>query len=136
MRLILAFALVMLSWRIASAQPNDAYVCIPDKATGFSFNRQARSWEYARFSVKDEKYLLSREGDSWRWKRMGAQHVQQCHPFTELGYTQCIGFSNVTFNRTNLRYMLVYQVGYVQAGISDEEGKNEPYMEIGRCSKL
>jgi hypothetical protein len=44
--------------------------------------------------------------------------------------------TSLSFNKKNLRYMLIYELGYVSGGIVGNEGGDTPNMEIGKCSPM
>jgi hypothetical protein len=113
------------------------YVCIADKAAGFSFDTYSKTWNNANFKVSDSKYVLSKSGGSWQWKKMGESYPSSCGEFSEYGYLKCDnGFTQVSFNKKNLRYMKSYLVGYVNGGIAGKEGEDTPNIEIGKCSPI
>lgn len=132
------FAVVLGVFYVSSVYA-EGYICIPDKATGFKFNKTDKSWHTATFNVKNDKYILSNGSGKWRWKVIGEKDHDfgKCGDFNEYGYINCDIFgSQITFNRKNLRYQSIYTVGYVSAGIAGTEGGDTPYIEIGRCSTM
>lgn len=132
--LILSVGLFLTSFAYA-----EGYICIPDKATGFKFNKADKSWNSTTFNVRNDKYVLSNSGGKWKWKPIGEKDydLSKCSDFNEYGYMNCDSLGvQVTFNRKNLRYQSIYSVGYVSAGIAGAEGGDTPYIEIGRCSPI
>ena len=124
---------------IACAAEPTSYLCIADKATGFSFNKERRVWQQANFNVKDSKYLLSQRDGKWGWKRFGEQYDDgQCSDrFNEFGFLHCNNvFDAILFNKQTLRYQLFYPVGYVSKLDSKDSGSDTPSLEIGTCSAL
>ena len=47
----------------------DAYLCVPDQATGFHYNNKAGEWQPANYKVKGLKYVIKRDGAGkpWTW---------------------------------------------------------------------
>lgn len=117
----------------------DGYVCIADKSTGFKYDKNQRTWTTATFNVSDSKYTLTQSNGQWKWNKFGEQNIfpSNCGQFNEYGYLRCSPImSSLSFNKKNLRYMLIYEVGYVSGGIVGTEGGDTPNMEIGKCSPM
>ncbi len=132
------FALLLGMFYLSSVYA-EGYICIPDKATGFKFNKTDKSWYSTTFNVKNDKYILTNSSGKWKWKVVGEKDYDfgKCGDFSEYGYINCdILGTQITFNRKNLRYQSIYTVGYVSAGIAGTEGGDTPYIEIGRCSTM
>jgi hypothetical protein len=137
---ILVVILMMLS---APAYALDSYLCVPDMATGFIFDRTSQKWHPAQFNVSGKKYLLKRVAKGAVWNKFGSSDsADHCTDFNEGGYTFCTGLSNVTFNEKNLRYQLIYPIGYMSGGIAGPMNDlisalgDTPFIEIGTCSVL
>lgn len=129
----------LILWALVnSALAQQGYICVADKASGFTFNKATNTWEHARFNVADQKYILSVSQGAWTWKKLGEQSAGKCGSFSEYGYLNCETFgSRIYFNNRNLRYISYYLVGYVSGGISDSpEGSDTPSVEIGRCTQM
>lgn len=136
-KLIRGFSVALLSLFPLSVIAQTGYVCIADKAVGFSFDAYSKSWNHANFKVSDSKFVLSKNNANWQWKKMGESYPISCGEFNEYGYIRCdSGFTQVSFNKKNLRYMKSYLVGYVNAGIAGKEGEDTPLLEIGKCSPI
>ena len=127
--------LLTLGSSVVSAE---SYLCIPDRSTGFAYNKNTKIWYTTSFNVSDKKYLLSISDGKWKWKTIGDSEFSYlpCGEFNEYGYISCLDLMQVTFNRKNLRFLLTYNIGYTNYGIAGNEGDDEPHMEIGRCSKI
>lgn len=61
----------------------------------------------------------------------------------ENGFLNCSGIGSFTFNRTNLRFMSTFTLGYVhdvpgRKGQSSygNEGDSTPHMSIGHCKAI
>ncbi len=54
--------LVVVILAYTSSVEAQSYLCIADKATGFSFNKRKKDWEITRFDVSDDKYILTMVG--------------------------------------------------------------------------
>ena len=117
----------------------DSYVCIPEKSTGFTFNKAARQWDVARFGVERKKYFVKNDKGSWRWLESedSDRSPVTCNDFNPYDSMSCTGFYEIVFNRKSLRFQKIYGEGYVsnpEAVGTDKEGAATPYFEIGTCS--
>jgi len=133
----------------AQAQEIEAFLCIPNAATGFHYNEKNNEWETTSFNV-DHKYLIIRApldylgpwaGSAWIVKKFGENDVfMGCeNDFNEPGFLFCEGFvADISFNRFNLRYLYSYMVGYYNSATptNAKEGRDTPVVEIGTCSPL
>ena len=118
---------------------SEGYVCIGDKSTGFRYDKSSKSWITSTFNVSDSKYTLTLSNGQWKWNKLGEKSSlpSDCGKFNEYGYLHCSPLlKKLTFNKKNLRYMLIYDVGYVNGGLFGNEGEDTPNMEIGKCSPL
>jgi hypothetical protein len=98
-----------------SAQLANSYLCIADKATGFSYNQATHQWDYARFDVAGKKHLLRREGLIWKWADFGdpSPSLEQCDNPNAAGFIFCRGVRDIRLNLNSLRYQDIYPFGYV-----------------------
>ena len=55
-----ALVLILLAGGISAqdSAKGKSYLCIPDRAAGFSFNKARKTWENTNFDVSENKYLL------------------------------------------------------------------------------
>jgi NAD-dependent DNA ligase len=90
------------------------------------------------WNVSKDKYLLSKSSKGeWQWKNFGKEGSLTCDgEINEYGYLNCNGSEQISFNKKNLRFMLIYKVGYLNKGILGNEGEDTPRMDIGTCSPL
>ena len=117
----------------------NSYLCIPDLATGFSYQKNIDKWNISTFDVAKNKYILTKSNtNKWEWKIFGEKYTNvNCDDaFNEHGYLNCNGFEQIQFNKKNLRFIKIYRLGYVNKGIVGIEGEDTPNMEIGKCSPL
>lgn len=129
------FYLLLLS--ISSTVYAEAYLCVGDQATGFSFNTSTKEWSQTKFNVKDAKYILSKGSEKWEWKKIGEKNGIECDSsFSEYGYMNCESFTKIQFNKKTLRYISTYTIGYVNIGITRKEGNDTSSIEIGKCSSM
>lgn len=115
------------------------YLCIPDLATGFAYQKNIDKWVTTKFNVSGEKYLLTKNNKGiWEWRNFGEKSpgIYCEEDFNEYGYISCSGFSQISFNNKNLRFLKIYKIGYVNKGIAGKEGEDTPSMEIGTCTPL
>ena len=126
----LLMLLILFITPIANAQ--NSYLCISDKSTGFTFNSNSKSWTQTTFN--DTKYLLTKSNNGWEWKDFGSTFGWECGAFTDAGLINCSNYSgSVLFNKTNLRFLKTYILGYVDG---TDNQNNTPAIVIGKCSPL
>jgi hypothetical protein len=134
--LFIAAVLAVLGHAAVAA---DAYICVPEKSTGFTFNKANRQWDVARFAVEGKKYFLKSDKGSWQWLESGdsGRSPVRCGEFNNYDSLSCTGLYEIVFNRKSLRFQKIYGDGYVgnpEAIGTDKEGAATPYLEIGACS--
>jgi hypothetical protein len=133
-RIFVLMVSFLLSFNVLAQQ---SYICIADSSTGFDFNKTTKKWYPKHFDVKDSKYVLSRKNNIWEWKEIGQQvPMIKCGEFDGNGYLYCSGIETLRFNKNNLRFLLIYNVGYVTAGVIGVDGEDSPAMTIGKCSPM
>ena len=120
----------------------ESYICIGEMATGFSFDKNKAEWKTTVF--KTGKFLLgkrSTEKHGWTLKEVGEPLAESiCEDFNDQGVIRCDGFVQFHMNRENLRFIMVYLIGYWTDGLAGtsrifgQEGKNTPHLMIGKCS--
>ena len=135
-RLFFAAVLAVFGHAAAAA---DSYLCIPEKSTGFTFNKGNRQWDMARFAVEGKKYSVKNEKGSWQWLESedSDRSPVRCSDFNNYDSLSCTGFYEIVFNRKSLRFQKIYGEGYVTSPETigtDKEGAATPYLEIGTCS--
>ena len=131
------FAATLLADPITSAFAAESYLCVADKGAGFSFEKNTKTWNPAKIKVAGKKYIMRKVGKDWTWTDFGEtpDGLEVCENINQAGLINCHGLVDVHMNSSNLRYLLIYDIGYVYDG-KDQEGSNTPYMEIGSCSPL
>lgn len=119
----------------------DQYLCISEKATGFEFNKETKSWNTANFNVQGQKYIISKskvEFIEYEVKKFAEKYtIAECmRDFTEKGFLDCDGpIGTFKFNRENGRFLRINPWGYLGVSpFSTNEGDNSPFIEIGKCS--
>lgn len=142
-RAIICAALALAIPTQASAE---SWLCIPDMATGFTFDAEAKRWRQTNFNVEGVKYLISKpEFAPYAYTVTEFGKKQSIFDPTckngpnEVGVMACTGLvTDFKFSEKNLRYIRTTTLGYAEpytTGVH-EEGGNTPNMEIGRCSKI
>lgn len=53
---IISISLIATLASISDAAAQDAYLCIPDASTGFTFNKTSKAWEVARFTARNRRH--------------------------------------------------------------------------------
>lgn len=123
---------------------SEQYLCVPDKATGFYYDKYTETWEYATFRT-DKRYVISpaRDGENaYRFTKIGEKDPDgYCkNEFNESGFLFCSTFGgDVKFNRINGRYLSVFTYAYTDVGTpgflqTTDEDSGTPMIEIGKCS--
>lgn len=130
MKKIITVILLSIS-SIAVAQ--DAYLCVPSKITGFSYNNSTKSWEQTNFRVGDDKNLLKKVGNQWEWRTFGKQSGMNCIQSSSSWIHCDLFYGTVRFNKVNMRYVETYVLGYAD-GVKNND--NTPAVTIGTCSSL
>lgn len=126
----------------------NAYLCIPELTTGFAYHRGTHDWHLANFK-SDNQYIVSRPqgGAAWQVTQVGrATPAGFCRrDFTKAGILTCEGFDEFKMNRTNMRFLHAYLVGYWTDNGDHrfkgnpalfKEGENTPFLEIGKCAPM
>lgn len=128
----------------ALAQAEDSYVCVADKATGFSFEQSSGQWMPTTFKVDGGKYLLKKGATRWTWAKFGDPSFVPpvpCSVPDKAGFVFCQEFEDIRFNTGSMRYQRYYPFGYVRGTtklsmLQGGEGSDTPLIEIGTCSIL
>ena len=140
---LLITILLLLNPLIAGAEQ---YLCVPDKATGFAYNKNSRTWEQANLTT-NRKYIVSKSDDE-HFKRYAFVVIEigQTIPraicekgFSDGGYLECLGVFDFRFNKKNGRYILTHTLfGYIDVlpngYFPTDEKSTTPFIEIGKCS--
>lgn len=137
MKKILVLLLLIVSTNVFA---NESYLCIADKQTGFSFNKQSKTYESENFNVSKSKYILKNNNNTWEWTDFGLEHSLCKGSFNASGIFGCGGgIESVTFNKNNLRYVKTSIFGYLvgdDKNFKFKDGENTPFIEIGKCSPM
>lgn len=125
----------------------DAYLCVTDQATGFSYNKKADEWQPANYKVKDLKYVIKRDGAAkpWAWSSFGSTSepvtceddvyareniVVVCHDRHQYA----------SFSLRSRRFQLYTHGNYLQSTPEDDrkkdKGQGTPLIELGTCSPI
>jgi len=132
MKSVVTLVALFSACSIVSAQT--AYLCIPNGASGISWNASKKKWGHTNFNVSNVKHLLKKTGDGWEWSKFGQSSGIKCDEINDYGYLNCtLYFGDLRFNKKNLRYMTSYFIGYVDGKDNDD---NTPNIEFGECSPL
>jgi hypothetical protein len=125
------------------AAAQTGYLCIVEKATGFTRDKGTNNWSSTDFKVEDSRYLLLKKSESeteYEFKEFGkSEYKVMCSK--NLDSVKCdSALGNVSINLSSLRFQLYHPYGYVHSD-PIKERRNEslyltPYLGIGRCSKF
>lgn len=135
----------MMLCNAAAAVAGDQFLCIAEKATGFSWENG--EWRRASFKTGDKhlvvevpEYSFIGEKYNYEVRAFGSDKVEH----------RCVGSKSVlpekgtrvlcggigfgfTMDTGTLRFQEYYGLGYVDGGDSNA---NTPYISIGVCSRL
>ena len=137
-----ALAVLLVCLISTAALADDSYLCIGEHATGFSFNEKNKTWIAGGF--KEGKWILKKSADpNYKWEvyRFGENFPESVceQDFNESGNIMCEGIAQFRMNKERLRFLYIYPFGYWSDNNKVnmlKEGKNTPFMEIGKCSKI
>jgi hypothetical protein len=130
--------------QVADAQ-TDAWLCISDKAAGFS--DKYGSWNSTNFNAGN-RYIIKAskvQGTAWEVREFGDQNAfadAYCKDtFTASKILNCSGiFTEFHFNAGTGRFMRIYYAGYWTYIPGDKnfgnDGGDTPVIAIGTCSGL
>ena len=152
--------LAVLALFVSQSSIADSYLCEAERASGFVYDQDSKTWETSGFSIEDRKYLVTRTDQDdifiralkydYEIKKADSQHpIIQCKAVKyidsneETGLIACRGPFGASFNidKRNGRYIRSQPTGYVTMKINSNSNSstdmgtaNGPYMEIGNCS--
>lgn len=122
---------------------SEQYLCVPDKATGFTFDARTKTWDYATFNTDFRYIVASAKGGMFPFTltKVGDKDPQGfCkNGFNEGGVLFCdIYGGEFKFNRNNGRYLLAFTFGYYNVGkgllAETDVDSGTPMIQIGKCS--
>jgi hypothetical protein len=124
----------------------EQYLCVPDKATGFFYNKDAKEWQSitlktSQFVVispsKNPKVAYSLTGIG---KPKGLPGGFCEKDFNDMGLLFCTTLGGeVKFNRVNGRFVRTYVFAYYTVGLpgplnETDENTGSLWIEIGKCA--
>jgi hypothetical protein len=133
----------------------EGYICITDMATGFAYRNEA--WRETSFKP-NEKFIVRppRDGEhallaghwgipdaKWVVERLG-QGVGSagCLDFDAAGNLFCNGavmnfvIDDFRMNKNSLRFLHAYLAGYWDKTSATGDGRDTPFIDIGKCSSM
>jgi hypothetical protein len=134
MRVFLGVGLAALLTQGALAE--SSYICVPDEAVGFTYDRASHKWNDTRFNVADKKYVVSHGLRGWEWYEAGSSMPLAVSCVSNsAGFINCGGHEDIQLNTKSLRYQIVDSIGYTANPSSRfPEGWRTPRIEIGTCA--
>lgn len=145
MRTVAAFVLTAVYISAVHGKPVEnanSFICIADKAAGFSYNETRSEWEGLSFdAVEEGKHLFKKEDDgAWSVSVIGHENIVfECDKeFDDHGFLTCGDKSwNFLMNRKTLRYQEYVAGTYVVSEHVDHRLlRLSPYIKIGKCLVL
>ena len=144
--------LVVLVLVFSEFSYSDTFLCVAERANGFVYDQEAKTWSVSSLSIENRKYLVSRTNandifskalkSDYEIKKVNSpKPIIQCKAVKladsneETGLILCRGSLGASFNfdKRSGRYIRSQPTGYVTKETSSETG-NGPYIEIGNCS--
>ena len=140
----LKYLIPVLCLSFISAASAEQFLCVVDHSTGFSFDKNTEQWKPTVFAGED-KYIISKPTDDDGKLKEKFQYVVReigtpnpiayCETGFSGGYLFCEGMATkFSFNKENGRFLTAYMAGYYHDALPGQEGRNTPYMQIGKCS--
>jgi hypothetical protein len=130
----------------------DSFVCVAERANGFVYDQENKTWKASSLSVENRKYLVSPTDENdifikalkfdYEIKDVSSSKpIIHCRAVKETDSNQatglilCRGSLGASFNidKGSGRYIRSQPSGYLTQKTSSETGVG-PYMEIGNCS--
>jgi hypothetical protein len=116
---------------------------VPDKATGFTYNRDIKQWGYAVFTPPQFVIQPAKNGHD----TYDVKDVKENSPpggcekdFNDAGTLRCVTpGGELRFNRVNRRFVRVFEDAYYTVGLpgrikETDEDSGAPMIEIGKCT--
>ena len=144
--------LAVLVFVVSESTYADSFVCVAERANGFVYDQENKTWEVASFPVENKKYLVLPTDENDIFLRalrfdyeikdasspkpiIHCKSVKETDSNRETGLVLCRGSSGASFDfdKASGRYIRSQPSGYVTQKASSETGGG-PYMEIGNCS--
>ena len=140
-KLILILILLFISEPAIAAQ----YNCKAIVASGLMYSEVAKKWIPATFNASGRTYVVSPKlqkntnGGVYVVGEKGVRYICK-EKFDQNGFMTCEGFGErFRLNRNNLRYVMTYELGYLDT--IDEQNHSDTsqlkvILEIGNCSEF
>jgi hypothetical protein len=141
-RTFAAFAALTLITVTAPAL-TEQYLCVPDKATGFAYNKNTKEWDTTEFKTSQFVIAPVKGGKpAYRVTDIGDESLPgYCDKdYNEAGILFCYVYGgDLRFNKVNGRFLRVFVHGYYTVGIpgpinETDDDSGTPMIEIGKCS--
>jgi len=140
------FVLFFLIFTLSSTTKADNFICLAEKASGFSYNSLSKEWVPSTFTT-NAKYVLSKDKSSSNMyvvNKIGDDNNEfSCKDgINAAGFIFCKTFgatAEFRMNINNLRFISGSILGYYNVtpkGNITDESSNTPFIEIGKCSKF
>ena len=137
---VATLAALLVTTTALSAE-SGSYLCITDKATGFSFDKERKSWEEASFNIEPMRYILKpsptkEHPNGWEVAQFGEDFPLASCPdgFNTAQVIRCENMVLFIFDSQTGRFIYVYYIGYTRP--FGKEGSDTPTLAIGKCSKI
>jgi hypothetical protein len=130
---------------VTPAHAADQYLCVPDKAVGFAYNKTTKQWESMHLKTSQFVIAPSKDGKAaYTVTDIGDKYLPgYCDKdFTDVGMLFCDTFGgDLKFNRVSGRFLRVFYLAYYNVGIpgpatETDEDSGTPMIEIGKCASF
>jgi hypothetical protein len=151
LRVLLVLFMLLLAVPIHASNPfgqtnefAQEYVCIEDKAVGFTYDNDAGGWVTKVFDEKIEYHVIKSEVDGFAYEvRKHGQEIGLVgckSDFNMVGRLFCDGFYSFQMNKKNMRFVVTSTTGsfyYAEPfGSLNDSKAQDTFMSIGSCSSL
>lgn len=116
------------------SKAQESYLCISEAIGGVAYDDTTRKWVGTKFTNTNEKILISKKNEVWKFKIFNGTYEEKCGKMNEYGIIRCdiIG-GDFIFNKKTKRFIKTHINGYI-SGIDNND--NTPAVIIGSCSQL
>jgi hypothetical protein len=141
MRICTLAVLALVGLSVAAHAEPGSYLCISDLSTGF--RPEGKEWRVAKFKVENERFIVKAVPEyEWQPNKVNYEVTQfgdksplhRCHRASTAEQMTCGGLGlGFMMNFRTLRFQEFYGHGFLSG---KDDGKNTPYLTIGKCAPL
>jgi hypothetical protein len=145
--LLCAMVLVVVAQGLRAEQ----YLCVPEKSTGFHYDKIVKEWDYKRFKTTEKLIISPIKHPYDKLTKFEVTSVGEktpagsCRDFSENGTLECVIMLGILhFNKLSGRYLWVMDLGYWTVGVpvpagnewfkETDQNSSDVMLQIGRCA--